>query len=118
MKRSYGINPNVKHASCMVDILGRAGRLVDAEHFITNSNFKDDPVMWRSLLGACRIHMNVDMGRRVADRVIELEPHAASSYVLLYNMYLDSGDKQSAMEVRNMMKDRRIKKEPGLSWPD
>ncbi|XP_043726014.1 pentatricopeptide repeat-containing protein At3g13880 [Telopea speciosissima] len=116
MKRDHVMNPNVKHCSCIVDLLGRAGRLADAENFIINSGFKDDPVMWRALLGSCRVHKDTVMGKRIAERVIELEPQAAASYVLLYNIYLDSGIKLLAMEIRDLMKNRGVKKEPGLSW--
>ncbi|KAJ4979132.1 hypothetical protein NE237_009912 [Protea cynaroides] len=116
MKRDHVIIPNVKHCSCIVDLLGRAGRLAAAENFIVNSGFKDDPVMWRALLGACRVHKDTVMGKRIAERVIELEPQAAASYVLLYNIYLDAGIQLPAMKIRDLMKNRGVKKEPGLSW--
>ncbi|XP_058097279.1 pentatricopeptide repeat-containing protein At3g13880 [Magnolia sinica] len=116
MKKDYSMIPNLKHCACIVDLLGRAGKLADAEHFIVSSGFEDDPVMWRALLGACRIHGDTDIAERVAERVIELEPQAAASYVLLYNIYLDAGKRSSATKVRDLMKGRGIKKEPGLSW--
>nr|DAD39085.1 TPA_asm: hypothetical protein HUJ06_013408 [Nelumbo nucifera] len=116
MKRDYGMDPNVKHCACIVDLLGRAGKLAEAENFILNSGFKDDPVMWRALLGACCLHRDTVIGTRVAEQVIELEPQAAASYVLLYNLYLDVGLQSAAMKVRELMKSRGIKKEPGLSW--
>lgn len=116
MKKDYGIAANVKHSACIVDLLGRAGRLQDAENFISDSGFEDDPVIWRALLSACRVHMDTVMGKHVADRVIELEPHAAASYVLLYNIYDDAGKEKPALEVRKLMRDRGVKKEPGISW--
>ncbi|ONK58687.1 uncharacterized protein A4U43_C09F15630 [Asparagus officinalis] len=116
MQRDYGINPNVKHSACIVDLLGRAGRLGEAEEFLLDSGFSNDPVLWRALHGSCRIHRDTDRGTRVAERIIELEPSASSSYVLLYNMHLESGEKQLAMRVRDLMKEKGVKKEPGLSW--
>ncbi|KAI7735418.1 hypothetical protein M8C21_033019 [Ambrosia artemisiifolia] len=116
MKRDYGITPTEKHCACIVDLFGRAGRLSDAESFITNSDFRHAPVMWRSLLSSCRIHKNTEMAKRVAERLIELEPQASSSYVLLYNIYNDVGMETQATKVRDLMTNRRIKKEPGLSW--
>ncbi|KAG9443037.1 hypothetical protein H6P81_018891 [Aristolochia fimbriata] len=118
MKKAYGIGPNVKHLACLVDLLGRAGRLEDAEQLIVASSFSSDPVMWRALLGACRIHGDVNVGQRVANRLIELEPQASASYVLLYNLYVDAGKNVDANSVRDLMKERRIRKEPGLSWID
>ncbi|KAL5982619.1 hypothetical protein ACLOJK_016693 [Asimina triloba] len=116
MQKDYKITPNIKHCACIVDLFGRSGKLAEAERFIASSGFEDDPVMWRALLGACRVYGDTKIGKRVAERVIELEPEAAASYVLLYNMYLDAGKKSLATQVRDLMKDRRIKKEPGLSW--
>ncbi|XP_048330910.2 pentatricopeptide repeat-containing protein At3g13880 [Ziziphus jujuba] len=116
MKKDYGMTCSVKHCTCVVDLLGRAGQLVDAENFILTSDFKDNPVMWRALLSACRIYKDSTIAKRIADRVIELEPHAAASYVLLYNTYTDAGIDLPATEIRELMKDRGVKKEPGLSW--
>ncbi|XP_065012934.1 pentatricopeptide repeat-containing protein At3g13880-like [Musa acuminata AAA Group] len=116
MKVDYNLYPNAKHCACIVDLLGRAGRLVDAEKFILDSCFHDDPILWRALLGSCRVHKDTEMGTHAAERIMELEPHAPASYVLLYNMYLDAGRKSFAMRARDLMKERGVKKEPGLSW--
>ncbi|PNY13235.1 pentatricopeptide (PPR) repeat protein [Trifolium pratense] len=48
MKKDYGITANVKHSACIVDLLGRSGRLEEAHRFITDSGFEDDPVIWRA----------------------------------------------------------------------
>ncbi|KAJ9554878.1 hypothetical protein OSB04_009492 [Centaurea solstitialis] len=116
MKQDHGIQPTEKHCACIADLYGRAGRLSDAEAFITSSGFGHAPVMWRTLLSSCRIHKNEEIGKRVAERLIELEPQASSSYVLLYNIYNDARMEAAAMEIRELMSNRRIKKEPGLSW--
>ncbi|PKA57145.1 Pentatricopeptide repeat-containing protein [Apostasia shenzhenica] len=116
MKRKYGIIPNVKHCACIVDLLGRAGKLDDAKKFIVDFGFQDDPVIWRSLLSSCRIHGDIERGEHVAERIMALEPEASATYVILYNMYLDSGIRPMAIKVRQLMKDQGVKKEPGLSW--
>ena len=116
MKKDYCMTINVRHCACIVDLLGRAGKLVDAENFILNSGFEEDPVMWRALLSACRVYKDTVTGKRVAERVIELEPQGSASYVLLYNIYNDAGINLPATKVRELMNDRGVKKEPGLSW--
>ncbi|XP_076898246.1 pentatricopeptide repeat-containing protein At3g13880-like [Bidens hawaiensis] len=116
MKRDYGITPTEKHCACIVDLFGRAGRLSEAESFIIDSGFSHAPVMWRALLSSCGIHKNTEIGKRVAERLIKLDPQASSSYVLLYNIYNDAGMETHATKVRDLMSNRRIKKEPGLSW--
>jgi hypothetical protein len=116
MSKEYGLSPIIKHCTCVVDLLGRAGRLADAEAFIRDSVFHDDPVVWRSLLASCRIHGDMERGQFVADRIMELEPSSSASYVILYNMYLDAGELSLASKTRDLMKERGVKKEPGLSW--
>lgn len=116
MNKDYGLSPTIKHCTCVVDLLGRAGRLADAEAFIRNSIFHADPVIWRSLLASCRIHRDLERGQLVANRIMELEPTSSASYVILYNMYLDAGELSLASKTRDLMKQRGVKKEPGLSW--
>lgn len=116
MNDEYGLSPTVKHCTCVVDLLGRAGRLADAEAFIRDSAFHDDAVVWRSLLASCRIHGDMERGQLVADQIMDLEPTSSASYVILYNMYLDAGELSLASKTRDLMKERGVKKEPGLSW--
>ncbi|KAG8079127.1 hypothetical protein GUJ93_ZPchr0007g3472 [Zizania palustris] len=116
MTKEYGLSPTIRHCTCVVDLLGRAGRLADAEAFINNSYFHADPVVWRSLLASCRIHGDLERGQLVAHRIMELEPTSSASYVILYNMYLDAGELSLASKTRDLMKQRGVKKEPGLSW--
>lgn len=116
MQKDYKIIPNVKHSACIVDLLSRAGKLEKAEEFINQSNFQQDPILWRALLSACRVHKDIATGQRIANTVINLEPQAAASYILLHNIYTDAGKELAAGKIRNLMKERRVKKEPGLSW--
>lgn len=65
-----GVVPDIKHYGCLVDMLGRAGRLEEAEKMAM-----DIPtdmvivVVWRTLLGACSFHGNAEMGERVAGKI-------------------------------------------------
>ncbi|KAF2290933.1 hypothetical protein GH714_016904 [Hevea brasiliensis] len=116
IKKDYGMKTNVKHCACVVDLLSRSGRLMDAENFILNSGFKDNPVMWRALLSSCRVYKDTVTGKHVAEKVIELDPQESSSYVLLYNIYTDAGIESPARKIRELMTGRGVKKEPGQSW--
>lgn len=116
MSRDYGIMPSEGHYACMVDLLGRAGHLYEAEAFIENMPIEPDSVVWGALLGACRIHQNVEVGRRVAERLFQLEPQNSGNYVLLSNIYASIGMWDEVGEVRKLMKDRGVTKEPGFSW--
>eukprot|EP01018_Ginkgo_biloba_P019984 Gb_41801 [translate_table: standard] len=116
MSRDYGITPRVEHYTCMVDILGRVGLLDEAEELIHQMPFEPDAVVWRTLLGACRVHGDIELGKRAAESVLRLKPQDAASYVLLSNIYAAAGRWDDVACVRKMMKERIVKKEPGLSW--
>ncbi|XWS23399.1 hypothetical protein CRYUN_Cryun28dG0010800 [Craigia yunnanensis] len=114
--KDYQVETSVEHYCCVVDLFGRAGRLAEAENFILTSGFKDNPVMWRALLSACRVYKDTVTGKRAARKVIELEPQEAASYVLLYNIYTDAAVEPLAANVRELMQQQGVKKEPGMSW--
>eukprot|EP01018_Ginkgo_biloba_P030204 Gb_10726 [translate_table: standard] len=116
MSQEYGIAPGIEHYACIVDILGRAGRLDEAHEFIRKMPLEPNAGVWGALLGACRIHRNIELGEHVADRLFELEPENAGYYVLLSNIYAAAGRWDDAAKLRIMMKDRGVKKKPGCSW--
>eukprot|EP01018_Ginkgo_biloba_P022101 Gb_10151 [translate_table: standard] len=116
MSQDHGISPTAGHYACMVDLLGRAGCLAQAENLICSMPLKPDAVMWGTLLGACKVYGNVEIGKRAADRLFELEPEDVTTYILLSNIYAAAGRWDDVAKVRNMIADRGLKKEPGLSW--
>eukprot|EP01018_Ginkgo_biloba_P024054 Gb_37629 [translate_table: standard] len=116
MSRHYNITPVMEHYCCMVDLLGRAGQLDEARVFINKMPIKPDAAVWASLLAACRIHTNIELGEYAAEHLFELEPINAAPYVLLSNIYATSGRWDDIEKVRKMMKLRRVKKKPGCSW--
>jgi pentatricopeptide repeat protein len=116
MSRGYHITPGLGHYACMVDLLGHSGLLNQAKDFINKMPVEPDAVVWGALLGACRIHTNVDLGKCAAEHLFELEPQNAGNYVLLSNIYVVAGRWDDVRKVRAMMKDRGMKKEPGCSW--
>ncbi|KAF8391119.1 hypothetical protein HHK36_023420 [Tetracentron sinense] len=115
MTGTYKIEPTHKHYGCMVDVLGRAGLLDEAEELIRNLPVKPDAVIWGSLLSACRKHGDNEMGKRAAKHIIELDPSDSCSYVLLSNVYAAAGQFEDAIDARLSMKENRIRKEPGCS---
>jgi pentatricopeptide repeat protein len=116
MSKDYFIEPVMEHYCCMVDLLGRAGHLVEAEEFIHKMPMKPAAALWGSLLSACRVHANMELGERVAECVFALEPHNAINYVQLSNIYAMFGRWQEVENVRNLMKERKVQHMPGCSW--
>ena len=114
--QDYGIEPNVLHCNCMVDLLGRGGHLEEAKCFIDNMPVEPNGATWGTLLGACRSYGNVELGELAANEVFKLQPKDASPYVLLSNIYAAAGKWDEVSLVRTMMQERGIRKEPGRSW--
>ncbi|KAH9293007.1 hypothetical protein KI387_041794, partial [Taxus chinensis] len=110
------MTPTLEHYACMVDILGRAGCLLEAEEFINQMPFKPSALLWRTLLSACRTHGDIELGKRAAEWILDLEPQYPATYVLLSNIYAAAGKWDDAKKARNMMKDRGLRKKPGCSW--
>ncbi|KAL9326407.1 hypothetical protein ACSQ67_007052 [Phaseolus vulgaris] len=115
MNREFGITPNVRHYGCMVDLLGRVGLLDKAYQLIMSMVVKPDSTIWRTLLGACRIHGHVTLGEQVIGHLIELKAQEAGDYVLLLNIYSSAGHWEKVAEVRKLMKDKAIQTTPGCS---
>ncbi|CAK9153935.1 unnamed protein product [Ilex paraguariensis] len=118
MVSEFGIEPRVEHFASLVDIVGRNGQVGEAMNLINSMPFEPDKAVWGALLGACRVHNNVELARVAAEALMRIEPESSGPYVLLYNMYADVGQWDDANEVRMMMERNNIRKEPGYSWAD
>ncbi|KAK3440275.1 hypothetical protein EUGRSUZ_B00560 [Eucalyptus grandis] len=115
MKEEFGLRPGIEHYGCMVDLLGQAGLFSEALHLVQNMDLKPDPIIWRTLLGACRTHRNVPLGRYAARKLLELEPTNAENYVLLSNIYAQDSMWDEIAQLRAVMNQRGIAKVAGCS---
>ncbi|PPD93540.1 hypothetical protein GOBAR_DD09520 [Gossypium barbadense] len=116
MELKYGVTPNLKHYACVVDLLGCAGQLEEAYEFIQEMPIKPDAAIWGALLNACRIHRQVELGEFAAQRIFESDRRSVGYYVLLCNLYANSGKWDEVAKVRKMMKDNGLVIDPGCSW--
>ncbi|KAF8037365.1 hypothetical protein BT93_B0315 [Corymbia citriodora subsp. variegata] len=115
MKDEFGLCPGIEHYGCMVDLLGQAGLFSEALHLVQNMDLKPDPIIWRTLLGACRTHRNVPLGRYAARKLLELEPTNADNYVLLSNIYAQDSMWDEIAQLRAMMNQKALAKVAGCS---
>ncbi|KAK9920043.1 hypothetical protein M0R45_028609 [Rubus argutus] len=92
MKSKYQVEPRTAHYACMVDLLGRAGRVEEAMDLIENMPVDADAIVWGALLSACRTYMKLDLAEVAAKKLIQLEPNNAGHYVLLSNIYASRVD--------------------------
>ena len=116
MSQYYDIALRVEYYACMVDIFGCSGQLQEANEFIKKIPFEPTTSMWGALLGACRMHGNMELGKFVAEKLLELDLHNLGTHVLLSNIYAAARRWEDAAKVRNMMRERGVKREVGLSW--
>ncbi|XP_071693166.1 pentatricopeptide repeat-containing protein At4g39952, mitochondrial [Rutidosis leptorrhynchoides] len=111
----YCLMPTLKHYTCMVDILGRSGFLVEAENLVDSMPMVPDGGLWGALLSACKTHNDPEMGIRIAKRAIEYDPENDGYYVIISNLYDSIGMWEEAEKMRNLMKEREVKKAVGWS---
>ncbi|KAL6217898.1 hypothetical protein ACLB2K_011115 [Fragaria x ananassa] len=116
MRQLFRIDPGREHYGCVIDLLGRAGKLDEAARLIQEMECEPDAVTWRTLLGACRVHQNVDLATHAAKQILKMDPDDAGTYILLSNIYAISQRWDDVAEVRKSMRARGITKEPGCSW--
>lgn len=115
MTDRYMMVPRMEHFVCMVDLFGRAGCINEAYDFIRQMPVEPNERVWGALLGACRVHLNMEVGLIAADNLFKLVPEQAAYYVLLSNIYARAGRWEDITAVRNLMVSKGIKKSPGCS---
>lgn len=116
MKTKYGIEPGTEHYASVVNLLGRSGKLHYAKEFIERMPIKPEAAVWRSLLSACRLFGNVEIGRYAAEMALLVDPSDSGPYVLLSNIYASKGLWADVQKLRLGMDYAGTVKEPGYSW--
>ncbi|XP_074375994.1 LOW QUALITY PROTEIN: pentatricopeptide repeat-containing protein At1g74600, chloroplastic [Apium graveolens] len=116
MTKDYGIAPGHRHYACMVDLLGRSGKLEEAKRFIDEMPIKPDALVWATLLSSCKLHGDAELGRLAAEKAIELEPADAGAYISISNICADIGQWDEVVKIRSEMKQTGLKKEHGWSY--
>ncbi|KAK9293301.1 hypothetical protein L1049_021293 [Liquidambar formosana] len=116
MVSEYNVMPNQEIYGCVVDLLGRAGRVEEAYDLIESMPFKPDESVWGAFLGACKAHKLPNLGKLAARRVLDLGPNMVGTYVMLSNIYAADGKWGEFAKLRNLMRGMASKKEAGRSW--
>ncbi|KAK9067215.1 hypothetical protein SSX86_014541 [Deinandra increscens subsp. villosa] len=118
MREKYNIEPNIRHYGCMVDLLGRAGLLTEAFEFVDQMEMEPNAIIWRTLLGSCTVHNNVELGTRANEQLVKLRRGESGDYVLLSNIYASQGEWVGAQRLRKVMDDKGVRKEAASSLVD
>ncbi|XVF29432.1 hypothetical protein REPUB_Repub15cG0120500 [Reevesia pubescens] len=115
MKNNYGIEPDIEHYTCLVDLLGRAGHFDLALKTIQEMPVQVQAQVWAPLLSACRKYRNIELGEYIARMLLDWNPGNTSNYVLMANIYTSGGKWREAAVTRSIMRNRGLVKEPGWS---
>ncbi|KAH6773635.1 Tetratricopeptide repeat superfamily protein [Perilla frutescens var. frutescens] len=117
MERVYSMKPRMEHYACMVDLLGRAGRLNQALEFIMHMPEKPNSDVWAALLSSCRLHGDVELAKVAANELFKVEGKSRpGAYIALSNTLADAGRWDGVSQLRELMKDRGISKGTGFTW--
>ncbi|KAK9054685.1 hypothetical protein SSX86_025764 [Deinandra increscens subsp. villosa] len=116
MTEDYGIVPNLKHYACIVDLLGRAGKLEEAYRFIRKMPIKPDDAIWGAFLNACRIYRNFELGELAARHIFDINEPNVGYYTLLCNFYADNGKWDEVAKLKRLMREKGVIVDPGCSW--
>ncbi|KAK2987868.1 hypothetical protein RJ640_025635 [Escallonia rubra] len=115
MEKDFGIVPEIEHYGCLIDLLGRGGRLKEAFRLVYGMPVKPNVIIWGALLGACRMHNDVERAEEVLDQLVKLEPTDAGNLSMLSNIYAAAGDWGRVANARLRMKNTGEKKPSGAS---
>ena len=116
MTQDFGIAPGLEHYAAVADLLGRAGRLEEAYKFICNMHIGPTGSVWSTLLAACRVHKNVELAEKVAEKIFRVDPENMGAYILLSNIYSAARRWKDVAHLRLSMRKKGMKKKPACSW--
>ncbi|KAK1408614.1 hypothetical protein QVD17_40542 [Tagetes erecta] len=118
MKIEHGIDPCIEHYGCMLDLLGRVGDLNKAKELITKMPLELTSRIWGSLLAASRQHKDVELAEFAAKQILSIESDNTGLYVLLSNLYAETGRWEDVRRVKSIMESQNLKKTVGLTMVD
>ncbi|KAK9678403.1 hypothetical protein RND81_11G209000 [Saponaria officinalis] len=116
MTGKFNITPSKEHYGCMIDLLCKAGKLVEAENMINSMPFEADEVVWSTFLRACRAHGEVERAIHAAEKILKFNPTCAGTLTTLANIYSAKGKWREAADIRKLMRSKGVIKEAGSSW--
>ncbi|XVE55648.1 hypothetical protein DITRI_Ditri03aG0175400 [Diplodiscus trichospermus] len=116
MQKDYKTRPVTDHYACLIDMFVRLGRLDEAFDLIKKMDFPPNEFIWSLLLAGCKRHGNTELGFYAAEKLLELNPKDAETYILPLNMYKSAERWEDVSKVREMMREKRLEKLMDWSW--
>ncbi|CAD6238739.1 unnamed protein product [Miscanthus lutarioriparius] len=139
LRRNYG--DDLKVSNALVDMYSKCGKILNAKKVFNMMTCKDilswtsmivgrlreafilidtiltpDESIWGALLGACKMHRNLELGRLAAGKIIEINPDAVKTYILLANICAADSKWGEYAVTRMLLRGTGSSKEVGMSW--
>ncbi|XP_073154538.1 putative pentatricopeptide repeat-containing protein At3g01580 [Henckelia pumila] len=116
MIEEYGIVPSEEHYGCVVDLLGRTGELEEAYNLLKCVPLSQKKTsILGALLGACRVHGNMEIGERVGKWLLDKDSCDASAYCSVSNLYAGGWKWDELADLGAVAKRKGLKRTPGYS---
>lgn len=116
MTDAYQVMPDSEHYTCLIDLLGRSGLLVEAFKILVSIPLETGADTLGAFIGACKVHINVELAKWAAEQLLVVEPNKPVNYTLMSNMYASVGCWYDVSRVRKIMRENCSYKVPGFSW--
>ncbi|RWW17270.1 hypothetical protein GW17_00018809 [Ensete ventricosum] len=116
MTREYGIIPTEQNYGCLVDLLARSGNIDEATKFIKKLPVEPTGNIWGALLGACRIHQNLDVAELAMQHLRHLEQWGSGFQALFSNLYAEMDRRDGSVKMQQEMAEIAVPKRKGYSW--
>ncbi|KAJ0745326.1 putative tetratricopeptide-like helical domain superfamily [Helianthus annuus] len=113
--QDIGIVPKIEQYGCMIDLLGRAGCLDEAERIMDDMPFEMNDIILSSFLSACGYAKDVKRAERILNKTCEKGVHNDGNYVTLRNLYAQDRRWVDVEEVVGVMRSKNSRKEVGCS---
>ncbi|KAM7260900.1 hypothetical protein ACFE04_026375 [Oxalis oulophora] len=110
-----GLTPKIQHYGCLVDLLGKAGKIEEAEKLIESMPYEANDIIMSSFLSACGHSKDVKRAERILKHAVTKEPMNDGNYIILRNMYAAEERWGDADEVKRVMRRNKVSKEVGCS---
>jgi pentatricopeptide repeat protein len=113
MREQYKIVPTIEHHTCIIDLLGRSGKLYEAENLL--SLYPSDEATWSALLTACRTYVEPELGLRCFQELIEINREDATWYALMADIFANAGCGHAATHIEQLRTHAGVKKNTAVA---
>ncbi|XP_021891219.1 pentatricopeptide repeat-containing protein At3g29230-like [Carica papaya] len=115
LQENYAVEVNKEHYGCVIDMLCRSGKMVEAYELVKEMPFRVTESIIGAFFHGCKIYGKRDLAKMMAEEILGMDLKKPGGFVTLSNIYAADGDWNEVQNVRNVMKKKNVNKSPGLS---